>query len=158
MTLANDRDNDAHTATLGGRVADALRRHDAGDDAAMTDLVRCVTPWLLHVCQDYRLSVHSAQDVVQTTLLTLVQRGHTLRDPRGGLSWLTVVTRREAMRVATRERRSEPVGDLGDAQALDEVQLSQRFHRSRRWRVPGRSAGPAGRSCPSPGPHPIEHG
>ena len=53
---------------------------------------------------------------------------------------------------------AEPVRDLGDAQAFDEVQAPQRFRWNGRWCVPGWSAGPAGRCCPAPGAYPLEHG
>lgn len=108
----DERANTQRTNSLGGKVTDAVLRHRAGDRTAMNDLVRTVTPWLFHVCRGYRMSADSAQDVVQTTLLALVQHVHTLRNPDGALSWLSVVARREALRVVAKEKRVEPVADL----------------------------------------------
>jgi RNA polymerase sigma factor (sigma-70 family) len=111
MAMSLVRENDSDSGTLRERVGDALCRYNAGDTAAMADLVRCVTPWLFHVCRGYRLSTPTAEDVVQTTLLTLVTHARSVRDPRSALSWLTVVARREALHAITKERRCEPVDD-----------------------------------------------
>jgi RNA polymerase sigma factor (sigma-70 family) len=133
MTDEIGRTNDERANTLSGKVGDAVVRYAAGDKTAMTGLVRTVTPWLLHICRGYRLSADSAQDVVQTTLLTLVQHVHTLRNPDGALSWLSVVARREALRVVGKEKRVEPVADItafdrpsrrDDPQSVVEVRMA----------------------------------
>ena len=113
-TTATDDDprNGDLPETLAEKVADDVRRHNAGDERAMTDLVRRVTPRLFHICRGYRLSPSTAEDVVQNTLLALVQHVRTVREPRSALSWLSVVTRREALRVLNKDRRTEPVGDM----------------------------------------------
>ena len=113
-TTASDNEptNDDTSETLAERVGDAIQRHNAGDEQAMTDLVRWVTPWLFHICRGYRLSRQTAEDVVQNTLLAFVQQGHTLREPRSALSWLSTVARREALRALNTDRRAEPVGDM----------------------------------------------
>src|SRR5689334_18960551 len=111
MAMSLVRENHSDSDTLREKVGDALCRHNDGDAAAMADLVRCVTPWLFHVCRGYRLSTPTAEDVVQATLLTLVTHAHSVRDPRSALSWLTVVARREALHAIARERRCEPVED-----------------------------------------------
>jgi RNA polymerase sigma factor (sigma-70 family) len=97
--------------TLADGVAEAALRHLAGDQQAMADLVRLVMPWLFRLCRGYRLSAHTAEDVVQCTLLALIKQVQTLRDPRCTLGWLTVVARREALRAIRSEQRVEPVGD-----------------------------------------------
>jgi RNA polymerase sigma factor (sigma-70 family) len=112
MANSTVRENDTETDTLHGKVGDAVRRHNAGDRTAMTDLVRTVTPWLFRVCREHRLSTATAEDVVQTTLLALVQHVHSVRDPRSALSWLTVVARRESLHAIAKERRCDPVGDM----------------------------------------------
>jgi RNA polymerase sigma factor (sigma-70 family) len=98
--------------TLTERVAACIRRHLAGDRQAMTDLTRQVTPWLHHVVRAYRLPRDTADDVVQSTLLAALLHLHELRDPTSGLSWLSVVARREALHVIRAERRYVPVDEL----------------------------------------------
>jgi RNA polymerase sigma factor (sigma-70 family) len=117
VTACADRSDDIRhpdddVSTLIDDVADAVRSYLAGDARAMTDLVRLVTPWLFAVARTVRLSHHTTEDVVQNTLVTLLQNVHTLRDPRRALSWLAVVARREAIRAIRTERRLELVDDL----------------------------------------------
>jgi RNA polymerase sigma factor (sigma-70 family) len=133
--------------TLAEKVGDAVLRHNAGDERAMTDLVRCVTPWLLHICRGYRLSQATAEDVVQNTLLVLVQHVRTVREPRSALSWLSVVARREALRALNKDRRAEPVEDMAvfdgvreadDPQYLVEAKLVREALLSALARLPAR--------------------
>ena len=104
--------NGGRGSGLAAEVADAVQRHLGGDERAMADLVRRATPWLFRICREYRLSTHSAEDVVQNTLLALTLHAQRLRDPHSTLAWLTVVTRREAIRLIKAERRAEPIGDM----------------------------------------------
>jgi RNA polymerase sigma factor (sigma-70 family) len=94
------------------QVSDTFRRNLAGDPVAFAELTRCVTPWLLRICRGYRLSAATAEDVVQNTLLALIEHGASVRDPHCALSWLGVVARREALRAISAERRMTPVDDL----------------------------------------------
>ena len=118
MTCSNEgtvRKDDQSTTgrrALASEIADAVRRHLAGDDTAMADLVRLATRWLTYVCREYRLSTHTAEDVVQNTMLALILHMRSLRDPHSALAWLTVVARREAIREIRVEKRVEPVGDM----------------------------------------------
>jgi RNA polymerase sigma factor (sigma-70 family) len=100
------------TSPLAEHVATCIRRHLAGDRHAMSDLTRHVTPWLYHVVRPYRLPRDTADDVVQSTLLVALLHVHTLRDPASGLSWLSVVARREAIHMIRAERRYVPVDEL----------------------------------------------
>ena len=100
------------TSPLTEHVAACIRRHQAGDEDAMADLTRQVTSWLYHVVRAYRVPQDMADDVVQSTLLTALLHIHELRDPAAGLSWLSVVARREALRVIRAERRYVPVEEL----------------------------------------------
>lgn len=98
--------------TMTEQVADAIRRHRTGDQEALTDLVRIVSPWLMAVARGCGLSTHSAEDVVQATLLSVVRRVDAIRDPEAGVGWLAVAARHEAIRVARADRAVEPVGDI----------------------------------------------
>jgi DNA-directed RNA polymerase specialized sigma24 family protein len=97
---------------LADQVAECIRRHLAGDRDAMGDLARKVTPWLHHVVRGYRLPRDMADDVVQCTLQVALLHVHQLRNPTAGLAWLSVVARREALRVIQAERRYVPVDEL----------------------------------------------
>lgn len=101
----------------------------AGDEVAMHELVRTLSPVLWHVVRAYGLDRDSTDDVVQSTWLTLVRSGASVRDARAVLRWLTVAARREAWRVSQASRRTRasddegleavlPVADSAEAEAL----------------------------------------
>jgi len=92
-------------------VAAAIRRHQAGDPSAMEDLFRTVRPWLHGIARACRLSIHSADDVVQNTMTVALTHLPNLRDPDAGLAWLSVIARREAIKISREERRTDPIGD-----------------------------------------------
>src|SRR6476469_139435 len=92
-------------------VSAAIRRHQAGDPSAMEDLFRAVRPWLHGIARACRLSIHSADDVVQNTMAVALTHLPRLRDPDAGLAWLSVIARREAIRLSQEERRTDPIGD-----------------------------------------------
>lgn len=110
----------ATRTALADEAASALRRHRDGDPQALDDLVRLVNPLLWHLARGYGLQPGPAEDVVQTTWLTLVRRGDSIVDPQAVLRWLTVTTRRESWRVARAAQRSDRAtgvdpGDEGSA-------------------------------------------
>jgi RNA polymerase sigma factor (sigma-70 family) len=92
-------------------VSAAIRRHQAGDPSAMEDLFRAVRPWLHGIARACRLSIHSADDVVQNTMTVALTHLPNLRDPDAGLAWLSVIARREAIKISREERRTDPIGD-----------------------------------------------
>ena len=73
----------------------------------MDDLVRLMTPALWHVVRAYGLDHALAEDVVQTTWLTLVRRHESINDPLAVSGWLTMCARREAWRVGKQHRRAD---------------------------------------------------
>ena len=99
--------------TMPEQVADAIRRHRAGDRGAMTDLVRIVSPWLHGLARGFGLSSHSSEDVVQATLLAVLRSVDSIRSPEAGLAWLAVTARREAIRVAQADRAVDLVVEVG---------------------------------------------
>lgn len=74
----------------------------------MDELVRLMSPPLWHVVRAYGLDHALAQDVVQTTWLTLVRRHETIQDAQAVSGWLTMCARREAWRVGKQHRRADP--------------------------------------------------
>lgn len=89
------------------RAAALFARWRAGDGRAMDELVRLMTPVLWHVVRSYGLDGALAEDVVQTTWLTLVRRHESILEPRAVSGWLTMCARREAWRVGKAHRRAD---------------------------------------------------
>jgi RNA polymerase sigma factor (sigma-70 family) len=110
-------------------VAAAIRRHQDGDANAMEDLFRIVRPWLHGIGRACRLSIHSADDVVQNTMAVALAHLPRLRDPDAGLAWLSVIARREAIKISREERRTDPIGDrdawAGGAEDPEEIALAR---------------------------------
>lgn len=89
------------------RAATLFLQWREGDSRAMDDLVRLMTPTLWHVVRAYGLDAALAQDVVQTTWLTLVRRHESIEEPDAISGWLTMCARREAWRVGKQHRRAD---------------------------------------------------
>ncbi|GAA3633949.1 sigma-70 family RNA polymerase sigma factor [Microbacterium awajiense] len=97
------------------RAADLFLRWRVGDSRAMDDLVRLMTPPLWHVVRAYGLDRQLAEDVVQTTWMTLVRKHESIVDPQAVSGWLTMCARREAWRVGKQHRRA----DATEAETLE---------------------------------------
>ena len=82
-----------------------------GDETAMDDLVRLLSPVLWQVVRASGLDRLAAEDVVQTTWLALVRSGDTIADPQAVSGWLCTAARREAWRVARLGSRQTPAED-----------------------------------------------
>jgi RNA polymerase sigma factor (sigma-70 family) len=94
-----------------GEAASAFQRWSAGDAVALDELVRVMTPVLWHVVRAYRLTTEVAEDVVQTTWLSLVRSRTSIQEPAAVGGWLTTTARREAWKVAKASGRALPVED-----------------------------------------------
>jgi RNA polymerase sigma factor (sigma-70 family) len=92
-------------AVRAGRLFSAYR---SGEDAAMSGLVRALTPILWHTVRSTRLDNAAAEDVLQTVWLSLVRHGDTILEPNAVLQWLVVSTKREAWRVSRGQDRVRP--------------------------------------------------
>lgn len=103
-------------AMTGGAVEDSLAvragrlfaAYRSGEDAAMSGLVRALTPLLWHTARATRLDTAAAEDVLQTVWLSLVRHGDTITEPNAVLQWLVVSTKREAWRVSRVQDRARP--------------------------------------------------
>ncbi len=82
-----------------------------GDRTALQEFVRRVSPILWQVVRSYGLDQASAEDVVQTTWMTLLRKSEQVRDDRAVLRWLTVTARREAWRTVQQRGRANPTED-----------------------------------------------
>lgn len=99
---------DPNPETLASRAAQLFSSYRDGNAAGMAELVALLTPILWHTVRAQRLDRESAEDVLQTTWLTLVRSAGSISDPQAVLQWLIVSARREAWRVAKRSDRVEP--------------------------------------------------
>ena len=102
------------------QAAAAFERWTAGEAVALDELVRVMTPVLWHVVRAYRLSAELAEDVVQSTWLSLVRSHSSIQEPAAVGGWLTTTARREAWKVAKTTSRALPVEDDELARRLPE--------------------------------------
>jgi RNA polymerase sigma factor (sigma-70 family) len=99
------------SSALYDAATDAFRRWRAGDEAALDDLVRTMSPVLWHIVRATGLDREGAEDVVQSTWLTLVRSADAVRDAQAITRWLCTSARREAWRVSKSATRTRPVDD-----------------------------------------------
>ncbi len=93
----------------------------SGDEAAWNGLVAHFDRRLRNVVRTYRLSPVEADDVLQSTWLSLFTHIDQIREPALVGAWLTTVARRECLRMLQRPLKEELTGDpdLGDAGERD---------------------------------------
>jgi RNA polymerase sigma factor (sigma-70 family) len=114
--LAADQETGVDRRTLRDRlIRDALD----GRLEALDDLVPELTPTLWHVARATGLSRPDAEDVVQTTWLSLVSHLDTIHSPAALTSWLVTTTKREAWRVRAAERKTLPADQEWLAEIAD---------------------------------------
>ncbi|EAQ00752.1 putative RNA polymerase sigma factor [Janibacter sp. HTCC2649] len=102
-------DRAGHTApSLAATAAKAFALHRSGDSSAMAELVDEVTPLLWHTARSQGADTATAEDVVQTTWLRLVEHTNDIADPQAVLQWLLMTTKREAWSSVRRGRRTVP--------------------------------------------------
>jgi RNA polymerase sigma factor (sigma-70 family) len=106
------------TPSLWETSASLFERWRAGDSDALDDLVRLLSPMLWQVVRASGLDRTAAEDVVQTTWLTLVRSGESIAESRAVAGWLTTTARREAWRVSKQAGRQQPVDDESIARRL----------------------------------------
>ncbi len=141
-----------------------------GDEQAWNGLVERFAPLVTTVVRRFRLTPADADDVRQNVWLRLVEHLADLREPRALPGWIVTTTRREAMRMAARDRSV----DIVDPQADDRLEVVDRRDvatgllrresgRGRAGRT-GRAANPAARpaaadrrrtGCPVPADQPA---
>lgn len=94
--------------SLAATAARAFSLHRDGDSSAMSTLVDDVTPLLWHTARSQGADPATAEDVVQTTWLRLVEHTSDISDPQAVLQWLLMTTKREAWSAVRRGRRTVP--------------------------------------------------
>lgn len=111
QTPPPEPDDTSPDDTVWVRSAEAFEAWRDGNRGAIDDLVREMTPVLWHVVRAYRLDEDVCEDVIQFTWLTLVRKAESVQNPRAVASWLIITARRQAWRVASRNRREDAVDD-----------------------------------------------
>ncbi|HRW17270.1 MAG TPA: sigma-70 family RNA polymerase sigma factor [Dermatophilaceae bacterium] len=100
------------TGTLADRAAAAFAAYRSGDEQRMGELVDLLTPILWHTARSQGLDASSAEDVVQTAWIRLVERAGSVQDAQAVLGWLVTTVRREAWRVGRKDGRAAPTDDV----------------------------------------------
>ena len=88
-----------------------LRRVIDGDQRAWDEIVGRFGGLVWSVARSYRLGA-STDDVVQTVWLRLAEHCDRIREPHHLAAWLATTTRNEALRVANKQGRSLPFGEV----------------------------------------------
>ena len=89
-----------------------------GDEGALEELVRMLSPVLWQVVRATGLDTTLAEDVVQATWLALVKSADSISTPQAVAGWLCTTARREAWRVSKKDRRETATEDDALAPAL----------------------------------------
>lgn len=121
-----------------GELLDAAR--GGADRAALNAIVAELSPLLWQVARAQGLDRDSAEDVVQTTWLSLLRHLDTIRSAPALTGWLVTVTKREAWRVRRAARGERPLDDyteatLPDPEPLPDEQLVSDDRRQALWRA-----------------------
>lgn len=82
-----------------------------GDWAAWREIVDRFGPLVLHTAGRAGLNAADAADAAQLTWLALWRHARQIREPEHLAAWLSVATRREAIRIATAASRYVPCAD-----------------------------------------------
>jgi RNA polymerase sigma factor (sigma-70 family) len=99
-----------HTDT---ELVGIVRAGGEGRERAWNELLEKHTPRMYGVARSFDLDPATAEDLVQTAWLRLLERTHQLRDAELVGAWLCTIVRNEARRLVTR-RRAIPVADGWD--------------------------------------------
>jgi RNA polymerase sigma factor (sigma-70 family) len=129
--------------TLWRDAAAAFDRWRGGDEDALAELVRLMSPVLWHVVRATGLDSEAAEDAVQTTWLLLVRSAEAVQDPQAVGRWLCTSARREAWRTARTAGRVRTTDDeMLDSrlplQPSPEHEVVLDDERARLWQALGR--------------------
>jgi RNA polymerase sigma factor (sigma-70 family) len=102
--------------TLADRAAAAFAAYREGDRERMGELVDLLTPILWHTARGQRLDQATAEDVIQTAWIRLVEGAESIAEPQAVLAWLITTVRREAWRVLKRDGRAIPVDEFPETE------------------------------------------
>lgn len=100
--------------------AELVRRIQKGDASAWHDMVDKYEPLLLWLARQHRLSTEDAEDAVQLTWLRCTEHIDQLIHADRLRAWLTVICRRESIRLATKGRREVPLNESQMSRLIDD--------------------------------------
>ncbi|GAA4585400.1 hypothetical protein GCM10023194_27960 [Planotetraspora phitsanulokensis] len=104
------------------RVPDAtIRSAQRGDLIALHDLLEAITPYVRRLC--WPIALQDAPDATQETLIVVLRKLGTLREPAALFGWVRVIAVREAVRVARQSSRTTPA-ELIELPAPDDPALT----------------------------------
>lgn len=89
---------------------DLVRSAQRGDTLAMNDLLDLLTPYVLRICGS--IALDSGPDAAQDTMITVLRRIGTLREPEALFGWVRVIAVRESVRHARARGRERLTDDL----------------------------------------------
>lgn len=92
------------TEPLDRELVRALAEGGAARQRAWSVLVARHSARMYAVARSFGLDAGTAEDLVQTAWLRLIERVHQLRDPDAVGAWLGMIVRNEARRLVTRRR------------------------------------------------------
>jgi RNA polymerase sigma factor (sigma-70 family) len=129
------------------RLAGLLQEAREGRREALNLIVADLTPLLWQAVRRQGLSRQSAEDVIQTTWLTLLRNLHAISAPAALIEWLLTTARREAWRVRAAGRDDELVGqdvfeEMPDSDSLPEELLLQDERHRALWNAVARLSPP----------------
>lgn len=103
------------------QLAATVRAAQRGDAIALNDLLDAVTPYVQRLCGP--IALHDAADATQETLIVVLRRLSSLREPAALFGWVRVIAIREAIRVARSATRARPA-ELPDLPAPGDPELA----------------------------------
>lgn len=92
---------------------------NAERQAAWSTLVQRYSRRLYAVARSFGVDQATAEDLVQTAWLRLLERAHQVKDPEALGAWLATVVRNEALRLVTRRREVSSVIEPDEREAPD---------------------------------------
>jgi RNA polymerase sigma factor (sigma-70 family) len=113
-------------------ISPLLAAAASGDELAWRDLIARFHRLVWSTARACGLSEADAADVTQTTWMRLAEQLGRITEPEPLPGWLVTTTRREAARVARRERRPLPSALLGTLDIDDEHTALERLVRAER--------------------------
>lgn len=99
-------------SNLANRAAAAFAAYQAGDRERMGELVDLLSPLLWHTARGQRLDQSSAEDVIQTAWIRLVEHADAILEPQAVLAWLITTVRRESWRLLRKDTRDIVTDEL----------------------------------------------
>ncbi len=94
--------------------AELLARLRAGDEVLFAQLVTELTPVLTRLARNYTPSAAAAQDAVQDTWLTVIDKLDTFQGRSAFKTWVCGIVVHTARHSGVREARTRPFSSIGD--------------------------------------------